>query len=157
MDADGLRLLAQLDGWPKLLPPNSVLTPHPGEMAALTGLETQTLQADRIGSAQKFAAEWGHLVVLKGAFTVVAAPDGRATIQPFATSALAHAGTGDVLAGMIAGLIAQGLNAYEAALAATYLHGRAGERAAQKLGTPASVLASEVAAAVPGAIAELSG
>ncbi|MGQ0602799.1 MAG: NAD(P)H-hydrate dehydratase [Anaerolineales bacterium] len=143
VDADGLQLLAQIDDWPKLLPPNSVLTPHPGEMAALTGINTQTLQADRIGSARKFAAEWGHTVVFKGAFTVVAAPDGNTVVQPFATSALAHAGTGDVLAGAIAGLMAQGLTAYDSAMAATYLHGRAGELAAQRLGTPASVRARD--------------
>jgi NAD(P)H-hydrate epimerase len=156
MDADGLRLLAQLEGWPRLLPPNSVLTPHPGEMAALTGLDASVIQSDRIGHTQRFAAGWGHVVVLKGAFTVVAAPDGRTVVQPFATSALAHAGTGDVLAGAMAGLMAQGLATFEAAVAATYLHGRAGELAAQRLGTPAGVLASEVAEALPGAIAELN-
>lgn len=156
MDADGLRLLTQNEGWPGLLPPGSVLTPHPGEMAVLTKLDTAEIQADRIGYAQRFAAEWGQVVVLKGAFTVIAAPDGRTTVEPFATSALAHAGTGDVLAGAIAGLMAQGLSGYDAAVAGAYLHGRAGELAAQSLGTPASVLASEVAEAIPKAIVELN-
>jgi NAD(P)H-hydrate epimerase len=156
VDADGLRLLAQLPSWHTLLPTPSVLTPHPGEMAALTGLSTEALQSDRIGHALKFAAEWGQVVVLKGAFTVIAAPDGRASVQPFATAALAHAGTGDVLAGAVAGLMAQGLTPYEAAVMAAYLHGRAGEIAAQRLGTPASVLAREVAEALPQALAELN-
>lgn len=155
VDADGLRLLAQLPAWPRVLPANSVLTPHPGEMAALTGLDKGVLQTDRIGQVRKFAAEWGHVVVLKGAFTVVAAPDGRATVQPFATPALARAGTGDVLAGAIAGLRAQGLSAYEAAVAGTYLHGRAGELAAAEMGTTASLLAGDVLSKLAPAIVEV--
>jgi NAD(P)H-hydrate epimerase len=155
IDADGLKLLAQIEGWPALLPKETVLTPHPGEMATLTGLDKSALQADRIGLAQKYAAEWGQVVVLKGAFTVVAAPDGRTTVQPFATSALARAGTGDVLAGAIAGLLAQGLKPYEAAVAATYLHGRAGELAAIAMGTTASVLAGDVLSKLAEALGEV--
>jgi len=155
VDADGLRLLAQLPDWPRALPANSVLTPHPGEMAALTGLEKAELQSDRIGYARRFAAEWGQVVVLKGAFTVVAAPGGQATVQPFATPALARAGTGDVLAGAIAGLLAQGVGPYDAAVAAAYLHGRAGELAAAGMGTSASVLAGDVLNALAQAVAEL--
>ncbi len=155
VDADGLKLLAQIEGWPKHLPPGAVLTPHPGEMAILTGALKEEVQSDRVGVAQKFAAEWGHVVVLKGAFTVVAAPDGRATIQPFATAALARAGTGDVLAGAIAGLLAQGVAPYEAAVAGAYLHGLAGVLAARALGTTASVLASDVLEALPEALVEV--
>jgi NAD(P)H-hydrate epimerase len=155
VDADGLRLLAQLPDWPRALPANSVLTPHPGEMAALTGLDKSVLQSDRIGQAQKFAAAWGHVIVLKGAFTVIAAPDGRATVQPFATPALARAGTGDVLAGAIVGLRAQGLSAYDAAVAGAYLHGRAGELAAAEMGTTASVLAGDVLRKLAAAIVEV--
>ena len=157
VDADGLRLLAQIENWPKALPREAVLTPHPGEMAALTGMDKAALQADRLGAAQKFAAEWGHVVVLKGAFTVIAAPDGRATLQPFATAALARAGTGDVLAGAIVGLLAQGLKPYEAAVAGTYLHGLAGELAARALGTTASVLASDVLEALAEAVGSVEG
>lgn len=156
VDADGLKLLAQIEGWPKLLPPGVVLTPHPGEMAALTGLSKDDIQSDRIGVAQKYAMEWGHVVVLKGAFTVVAAPDGRATVQPFATAALARAGTGDVLAGAIAGLLAQGLAPYDAAVAGAYLHGLAGLLAARALGTTASVVASDVLEALPEALAQVA-
>ena len=154
VDADGLRLLAQIEDWPRRLRPLAVLTPHPGEMAALTGLDKDFIQTDRLGVAQCFAAEWGQVVVLKGAFTVVAAPDGRTTIQPFATPALARAGTGDVLAGTIAGLLAQGVAPYEAAVAGAYLHGRAGELAAEAMGQTASVLASDVLASLPEALAE---
>jgi NAD(P)H-hydrate epimerase len=144
VDADGLKLLAQVEGWSGRLPRETVLTPHPGEMAVLTGLDKDEVEADRVGVAQRFAVEWGHVVVLKGAFTIVAAPDGRTTLQPFATAALARAGTGDVLAGAIAGLLAQGLSPYDAAVAGAYLHGLAGLRAAEALGSTASVMASDV-------------
>src|SRR3989304_3305890 len=82
VDADGLRLLAQLEGWPARLPAGTILTPHPGEMAAMTGLDTTTIQANREGVARDWSLQWGHIVVLKGARTVVAAPDGRAWVIP---------------------------------------------------------------------------
>ncbi|NCP87180.1 MAG: NAD(P)H-hydrate epimerase [Anaerolineae bacterium CG_4_9_14_3_um_filter_57_17] len=148
LDADGLRLLAKLENWPGLLPAESVLTPHPGEMAALTGLSKEKIQADRLGTALKFAAAWGHVVALKGAFTVIAAPDGRATVIPVATPALARAGTGDVLAGMIVGLRAQGVSAYDSAVAAAWIHAQAGLLAARRTGSEASVLAGDVVDAI---------
>jgi NAD(P)H-hydrate epimerase len=126
-------------------------------MAILTGLDKRDIQADRIGVALKSAAEWGHVVVLKGAFSVVAAPNGRATVLPFATPALARAGTGDVLAGAIVGLLAQGLSPYEAAVAGAYVHGLAGELAAEKVGVTASVLAGDVMRALPLALTEVGG
>lgn len=155
VDADGLRHLSQIAGWHKKMNSPAILTPHPGEMSALTGLSREEIQADRQTVAEKYAREWGHVVVLKGAFTVVASPDGRTTIIPVATPALARAGTGDVLAGLIVGLRAQGVPAYEAAVAGAYIHAQAGLRAAEDLGTTASVLASDVLAAVPEIIAEL--
>ena len=121
----------------------------------MTGLETETIQANREGIAREKAAEWGQIVVLKGAHTVVAAPDGRGWVMPFATAALAKAGTGDVLAGAISGLCAQGMAAAEAAVLGAYLHGRAGVLAAEKAGTTAGVLAGEVARLLPAAITEL--
>lgn len=148
VDADGLKHLAKVSEWPSRLPGWSVLTPHPGEMSILTGLSRDEIQSDRLGTAVRFAHEWGHVVVLKGAFTVVAAPDGRAAVVPVATSALAHAGTGDVLAGMIAGLRAQGLGGYEAAWAGAWMHAQAGLIAAGRLGHEASVLAGDVADAI---------
>ncbi|MBL8045246.1 MAG: NAD(P)H-hydrate dehydratase [Anaerolineales bacterium] len=149
VDADALRLLAALPNWHQNLPPHSILTPHPGEMAALTGVDKAELQTDRVATALKYAQLWGQVVVLKGAFTVIAAPDGRATVLPVATAALARAGTGDVLAGMIVGLLAQGVAPYSAATTAAYLHARAGELAAQTHGQTASVLASDVVEALP--------
>lgn len=154
-DADGLRLLAAMDGWPDLLPRPAVLTPHIGEMAALTGLSKEDIEGDRLATARRFAARWGHVVLLKGAFTVVAAPDGRTTLEPFANAALAKAGSGDVLSGLIGGLLAQGMAPYEAAVAGAFIHGRAAEIAARALGTPISLIARDLLAAVPQAFASL--
>jgi hydroxyethylthiazole kinase-like uncharacterized protein yjeF len=156
VDADGLKLLKRVPNWPDLLPKPSVLTPHPGEMAVLTDLPKDEIQLDRVETAKRWAERWGHVVVLKGAFTVIAAPDGRASVLPFATPALARAGTGDVLAGAIVGFRAQGLAAYEAAVLGAFLHGRAGELAVEMVGTAASVLAGDVADSLIEAMAELS-
>jgi hydroxyethylthiazole kinase-like uncharacterized protein yjeF len=136
VDADGLNALAKVSDWWKVLPPGTILTPHPGEMARLIGGETtaREIQADREGVARSMAAEWGAVVVLKGALTVVAGPDGREVVVPFANAGLATAGSGDVLAGAIVGLRAQGMDAFEAAVAGTYLHGLAGELARVDLG-----------------------
>jgi NAD(P)H-hydrate epimerase len=136
VDADGLNALTLADGWWKALPPDTILTPHPGEMARLMGgpVTAREIQADREGVANRMAAEWGAVVVLKGAFTVVASPDGRAMVLPFANPALATAGSGDVLAGAIVGLRAQGMDAFEAAVTGAYIHGLAGELARADLG-----------------------
>jgi NAD(P)H-hydrate epimerase len=124
-------------------------------MAIMTGTSKEEIQVDRTLTAQKWANEWGHVVVLKGANTVIAAPDGRTTILPFATPALARAGTGDVQAGAIAGLRGQGVPSYEAAIAGSYIHGRAGEISAESLGNTASVMAGDVADAIAAALSEL--
>ncbi len=154
IDADGLNLLSQIEGWPQALPANTVLTPHPGEMARLSGLSRDEVVAARFAVAQDKAAEWKAVVVLKGAFTLVAAPDRRLTILPFATDALATGGTGDVLAGCIAGLMAQGVGGYEAAIIAAYMHGLAGQLAAAAA-TSRSVVAGDVLRALPEALALL--
>ena len=155
IDADGLKLLAKIPDWSKLLPATAILTPHPGEMSELTGLAIDNIQENRLEIAVKYAAEWGHVVVLKGAFTVVAAPDGRTTTIPVATPALAHAGTGDVLAGIIAGLRAQGLEAYEAAHLGAWVHAQSGLAAAVVLGSTAAVLAGDVLDSMIEVLAEL--
>jgi hydroxyethylthiazole kinase-like uncharacterized protein yjeF len=154
-DADGLKLLAKLPDWPKLLPAMAILTPHPGEMSILTGLSVEEIQKDRLTVASKFAQEWGHVVVLKGAFTVIASPDGRTTTVPVATPALARAGTGDVLAGLITGLRAQGVDAYDAARAGAWIHAQAGLSAADFLGSTGAVMAGDVLEAIPDVIAAL--
>ncbi len=143
IDADGLNVLAGIEDWPQRLPTSSILTPHPGEMARLMACSTGEVQVGRLAAAQSQAAAWGQVVVLKGAHTVVAAPGGRTAILPFANPGLATAGTGDVLAGAIVALRAQGLGAFEAAAAGAYLHGLAGELACLEFGT-AGMVAGDV-------------
>jgi NAD(P)H-hydrate epimerase len=155
IDADGLNLLAKIKDWHKALPTQVILTPHPGEMSTLTGLTKDEIQADRQIIASKYAQEWGHVVVLKGAFTVVASPDGRVTIIPVASPALARAGSGDVLAGIIVGLRAQGLDAFDAAVAGAWVHAQAGLYAADDLGTTASVMASDILNSIPDVLSDL--
>lgn len=145
VDADGLNLLARMSDWPRRLPPQTILTPHPGEMARLVGAE---LGDDRVALARQKAQEWGHVVVLKGAYTVVAGPDGRCHIIPFANPLLGAAGSGDVLAGIMAGLLAQGVGVYETAVLGAYLHGAAGELARGEIGD-AGLLSGELADWLP--------
>ncbi|MCB9112900.1 MAG: NAD(P)H-hydrate dehydratase [Anaerolineales bacterium] len=154
-DADGLRHLSSIRNWSNILPVTAVLTPHPGEMSVMTGLSREEIQSNREEVAAKYAKEWGHVVVLKGAFTVIASPDGHCCIIPVATPALARAGTGDVLAGLIVGLRAQGVDAYESAVAGAFIHAQAGLYAAEILGNTASVLASDVLDAVSDILSEL--
>lgn len=155
LDADGLKLLSQIPNWSNMLPPLAILTPHPGEMSIMTGLSIREIQKDRIGIAEKYAREWGHVVVLKGANTVVASPDGRTVVIPVATAALARGGTGDVLSGAIAGLRAQGIEAFESAVAGCWIHAQAGVYAAKTLGCTAPVLAGDVLNAVAPIVSEL--
>jgi hydroxyethylthiazole kinase-like uncharacterized protein yjeF len=156
IDADGLKILAGLPDWEARLPAPAVLTPHPGEMAVLTGLSVKEIQASRLETVEQYAKKWGHVVVLKGANTIVAAPDGQTTFIPVATAALARAGTGDVLAGLIAGLRSQGVEAYPAAIAGCYIHASAGLRAEAHFGNSASVLAGDILSAVAEVLTHLN-
>jgi len=155
VDADGLKLLSKIDKWYELLPSPSVLTPHPGEMAILTKLSTQEIQGNRIQIAKQYSERWGHVIILKGAYTVIAEPEGQIAVVPVATPALAKAGTGDVLAGLIIGLLAQGVEPYRAACTAAYIHANAGLLAATRQKNTASVMASDVLNAVPQVISHL--
>lgn len=155
LDADALNLLAQQPAWWELLPTNCILTPHPGEMARLMDSTSVAVQAARLEVTQEMAAKWQQIVLLKGAHTIIAVPDGRMVVQPFANPALAKAGSGDVLAGAITGLRAQGLAPFEAAVAGAYLHGLAGELARERLGATA-VVARDLVKFLPQAIREVS-
>jgi NAD(P)H-hydrate epimerase len=155
VDADGLKLMAKIDGWSGIIPSPAVLTPHPGEMAVLTGLSIDEIQENRIEIAKRYSSSWGHVIVLKGAYTVIADPKGQIAIVPVATPALAKAGTGDVLAGLITGLLAQGVEAFHAASAGAWIHANAGLLAAKRLGNTASVIASDVLNAVPQVLSDL--
>ena len=151
LDADGL---AAFVGHPLAAgPAGLVLTPHAGECLRLLGPDDPHPDADRIGAARALAARTGAATLLKGAGTVVATADGRATVNPTGGPELATAGTGDVLAGLIGALLARGRSPRDAAVAGAYVHGLAGERVAETLGEGAT--ASDVVAAIPAAIAEV--
>ncbi len=156
LDADALNTLARIPSWWQELTNDAILTPHPGEMARLCGVSVEEIQSDRVNIARNKAAEWQKTIVLKGAYTVIAAPDGCCRISPFANPGLASAGTGDVLSGAIAGLAAQGLPLFAAATLGVHLHGKAGEMMESMLGD-AGMTATDLLPALPLAIRELKG
>ena len=143
-DADGLRILSTYTDWSDKLPGNTILTPHPGEMACLTGLSIEDVQSNRWDCAKEFAKKWQKIVVLKGALSVVADPSGHIGVIPIATSGLATAGTGDILSGMIAGMCAQGVEAFNACLLCSFLHAKTGLKAETKLKQTFTITASDI-------------
>lgn len=151
LDADALNSLAEVEGWWTALRCPAVLTPHPGEMGRLVHKSPEAVNRERIPLARRMAEEWRKVVVLKGAYTVVASPDGRCAVSPFANPGLASAGTGDVLAGVIAGLLAQGLSPYDAGRLGVFLHALAGQMVREDLGD-AGMTASDLLPALPKAI-----
>jgi len=154
IDADALNTLAKIPRWWQRFSDDAILTPHPGEMARLAGVSVDEVQSDRVGIARRVAQDWHKTIVLKGAYTVVAAPDGRSRVSPIANPGLASAGTGDVLAGAIAGLLAQGLSLFDAAIGGVFLHGEAGEVVRAELGD-AGMVASDLLPALPPVIKRL--
>src|SRR5437870_3042386 len=148
IDADGLNALADSQRSRGKLGKTRVLTPHPGELARLTGKTADAINADRTAAARKAAKEWGAIGVLKGAHTVVAHPDGRTSEDPHEVPALASGGTGDVLSGIIGGLIAQGSEPYAAAVTGVYVHAAAGRRISERLGD-SGLLASDLLLEIP--------
>ena len=156
LDADALHWLASVNDWPTKITCKLVMTPHIGEMSAISGLSIEEIQKDRIGCAMRFAEKWQQVLVLKGALTVVAAPNGWLAVIPVASSALAKAGSGDVLSGIIASLIGQGMGLFEAAVAGAWLHGQAGLAAAQRIGCDASVLARDIIESIPVSVQALN-
>jgi len=152
VDADGLNLLSPADE--NTFPSHAVLTPHPAEMARLLGTETAEVQSNRLEVAKTAAARLGCVIVLKGAATVVAHPDGHAAINSSGGPALATGGTGDVLTGMLAACLARGLAPYDAAIAAVFMHGVAGEIVGERFGAPGGV-AGDVVQSIPDALRRL--
>ena len=157
LDAEALRTLASADGWWEGVTRPCVLTPHAGEFARLRAgsghdpAEDGDLTEDdgaRVRAASAAAAEWRQVVVLKGARTVIAAPDGSVGVAPFENPAMASGGTGDVLAGTVGGLLAQGLAPFDAARLGVYLHGLAGELVSERIGD-AGMLAGDLPEALP--------
>ncbi len=151
IDADGLNALGPR---PEFLRQSSqlkaVLTPHPGEMARLTGTSVAEVEADRVGVARRFAVDYGVTLVLKGAKTVIAFPDGRVRINSSGNPGMASGGMGDALTGIIGGLLAQGLAPNEAAVLGVYLHGLAADRLVDRFGT-AGLMATDLLREVPAA------
>jgi hydroxyethylthiazole kinase-like uncharacterized protein yjeF len=153
VDADALNALA---GQRLRFQAPRIFTPHPGEMSRLTGMPIAEIQKDRIGHARAFATDHKVCLVLKGNRSVIAFPDGRVWINPTGSPAMATGGTGDVLTGMIAGLLAQFPHSYETALlAAVYLHGRAGELGAAELGEK-TLIATDLFEFLPEAMREIA-
>ena len=155
LDADALNnLTPHLEVFSRMkhLP---ILTPHPGEMARLLQQgSAKKINEDRVGTARGFATQHGGILVLKGANTIIANPDGHIAICPTGNPGMASAGMGDVLTGMITGFLAQGLTAWDAARMGVYLHGCAGDQAAKSMGE-AGMIASDVIAELPHALTNL--
>jgi NAD(P)H-hydrate epimerase len=154
IDADTLNVLAAMPDGPERVPANAIMTPHPGEMARLLGRTIAEVQAERLRAANDCARKYGCVAVLKGAHTAIAGPDGRGALSPFANPLLSSAGSGDVLAGIIAGYLAQGLAPFEAACAGVYVHGAAGEALREEYGE-GGLLAHELSDRVPRIVREL--
>jgi NAD(P)H-hydrate epimerase len=152
IDADALKLLVELDQWWDLLPDQTVLTPHPGEMSVLTGMDIRGIQANRWSTAMDYAHRWQVNLVLKGAMTVIASPGVELYVNPVSDTALATAGSGDVLTGFIGGLIAQGISAIQASILGVWIHASAGKLAKTYLGTNFSVTALDILDNLPRAI-----
>ncbi|OGI22032.1 MAG: hypothetical protein A2255_01005 [Candidatus Melainabacteria bacterium RIFOXYA2_FULL_32_9] len=148
-DADALNCLAQMENF--ALPINSIITPHPKELSCLLKVSINDILDNRINYAREAACRFNTIVVLKGARTIIAEPDGTIHINPTGSSALATAGTGDVLGGMIAGFAAQGLELRDAAILGVYLHGATGDIATKNL-TEYCVTASSLLDYIPDAI-----
>ena len=148
LDADALNILSRVPEWWQQIKTDTVVTPHPGEMRRLTGHTVDEIEADRLRVTREAATAWRKTVLLKGAHSIVAGPEGKARINPFANPALATAGTGDVLSGVIAGLMAQGLSTFHAAAAGAYIHGAAAEIVRGETGD-AGMAASDLLPAIP--------
>jgi NAD(P)H-hydrate epimerase len=148
LDADGLFPFAGSKLALKRREAPIIVTPHPGEAARLLGVSAAEINRDRVGAARRLATEAGAVVVLKGAATVIAAPDGRTALNPTGGPVLGSGGTGDVLCGVLAGLLGQGMAPFEAATLGAWLHGRAGERVAARRGR-SGVVAGEIAEELP--------
>jgi hydroxyethylthiazole kinase-like uncharacterized protein yjeF len=154
VDADGLSAFGRSKVAPCFSAPEVVLTPHAGELARLLGVKPAEVEKRRLELAAELASRWGVVLLLKGSPTLIAEPRGTVTINPVGDDALAHGGTGDVLTGLVGGLLAQGCRAHDAALLGAYLHGLAGQIASESI-SRRSVLAREIAEALGEAFASL--
>jgi len=143
-DAEALNILSRQPEWHALLPNRVVLTPHEMEFSRMTGLPLSEIHANRHELALTYAKDWRQTLILKGPHSLVVSPEGECRVLPFAGSVLAHGGSGDVLAGLIVGLLAQGLAPFDAATLGVWLHARAAELALAEVGHPAATLPSDI-------------
>ena len=143
-DAEALNILSRQPDWHTLLPNRVVLTPHEMEFSRLTGLSLSEIHTNRLDLALAYAKTWRQTLILKGPNTLVVSPVGDCRVLPFANSVLAHGGSGDVLAGLIVGLMAQGLAPFKAATLGVWLHARAAELALAEVSHAAATLPSDV-------------
>ena len=144
VDAEALNILSLQPDWHTLLPNRVVLTPHEMEFSRLTGLSLDEVHSNRHELAVTYAQAWHQVMILKGPNTLVVSPEADCRVLPFANSVLAHGGSGDVLAGLIVGLLAQGISPFDAATLAVWLHARAAELALATVGHPAATLPSDI-------------
>jgi len=156
LDADGINLLAEDLSVLKELKAPMIITPHPGEMARLLGTTAKAVQEDRINIARDFSKEWGVITVLKGSKTVVASPEGEIYINTTGNAGMATGGSGDVLTGVIASFIGQGLKPLDAAIAGVYLHGVSGDNIAKRIGEH-GLIAGDLVQEIPKVIMDISG
>lgn len=156
LDADGINLLAKDLSILKELKAQLVITPHPGEMARLLGVTVKEVQQDRLNIARSFSKEWGVITVLKGSRTVIASPEGEIYINATGNAGMATGGSGDVLTGIIASLIGQGLKPLDAAIAGVYLHGVSGDNIAKRIGQH-GLIAGDLVEEIPKAIMDIIG
>jgi ADP-dependent NAD(P)H-hydrate dehydratase / NAD(P)H-hydrate epimerase len=155
IDADGLRLLARIEHWENMTNQKMVLTPHPGEMSALTGLSVDEIQANRMEICRQFSKQWNQVIVLKGALTVIANTEGKIAVCPVASSTLAKAGSGDLLTGLIAGFVAQGVERFEASLAGVWVHANAGLLATEAIKSERSAGIYDILSQMPSVFSRL--
>ena len=154
LDADGLTLASSIDRWWEVFDGDLIITPHPGEMSRLLGISIEEVQADRVGAAETAAQRFNCVCVLKGATTLIASPDGRLRVNMQPNNALARGGTGDVLAGLITGLVAKS-EPFDAASLGVFIHSLSGRYASEDL-TPYAMTASDLVKYLPNAFRELA-
>lgn len=155
IDADALNILSENPNWHQKITRYSILTPHPGEMARLTGKPIKEIEFDRVNICRSYAIKWGCIVILKGAFTVIGSPNGSTWISLFANPSLATAGTGDILAGIVSGLLAQKVEPLDAAISGVYLHGLSAEMANPEHGY-SGIIASDLLPIIPKAMSQIT-
>jgi len=156
LDAGTIRLLEKVPSWATRLSAPAILIMEPRDMLKTAGMDADDILSDRLGISKRFAADWEHVLVLTGTPSIIAAPDGQATVVPITTPALAKAGADYILVGIIAGLRAQGIASYPAAIAGTWMHAMAGKVAVDRLGGSAPVMASDILSAVPDVMRNLN-